>query len=177
MLYTVTDSFFLYIFVEDLAKKINLRPHIRDAFDISEISNGHLSNLGRGNDDLHGREVGYFKDEPKGNPIVEFVCLRHKMYSFTVCEASEPIPGVNYLMDVRHKALAKDVARSQIKRFKHDNYVRMYNGGALTNVVNRRIGFKLHQVRLIIFILICTIIYDCTFDYLFSGVDNGAGKA
>ena len=80
-------------------------------------------------------------------------------------------------MDVRHKAVAKGVARSQIKRFKHEDYVRMYNGGALTNVVNRRIGSKLHQVRLIIFILICTIIYDCTFDYLFSGVHNGAGKA
>ena len=31
----------------------------------------------------------------------------------------------------------------------------MYNGGALTNVVNRRIGSKLHQLRLIIYILIC----------------------
>ena len=31
----------------------------------------------------------------------------------------------------------------------------MYNGGALTNVVNRRIGSKLHQVRPIISILIC----------------------
>ena len=58
-------------------------------------------------------------------------------------------------MDVRHKAVAKGVARAQIKRFKHEDYVRMYNGGALTNVVNRRIGSKLHQVRLTIFILIC----------------------
>ena len=74
------------------------------------------------------------------------------MYSFTVCEASEPISGLNYPMDVRHKAVAKGVARSQIKRFKHEDYVRMYNGGALTNVVNRRIGSKLHQVRLTIFI-------------------------
>ena len=81
------------------------------------------------------------------NPIVEFVGLRAKMYSVTVCDASVPISGVNYPMDVRHKAVAKDVARSQIKRFKHEDYVRMYNGGALTNVVNRRIGSKLHQVR------------------------------
>ena len=58
-------------------------------------------------------------------------------------------------MDVRHRAVAKGVARSQIKRFKHEDYVRMYNGGALTNVVNRRIGSKLHQVRLIISNLIC----------------------
>ena len=94
--------------------------------------------------------MGYFKDETNGNPIVEFVGLRPKMYSFTVCDASQPIPGVNYPMDLRHKAVAKGVARSQIKRLKHEDYVRMYNGGAFTNVVNRRIGTKLHQVRQII---------------------------
>ena len=109
---------------------------------------GHLSDLGRFCGDYHAGEVGYFKDETKGDPIIEFVGLRPKMYSFTVCEASEPIPGVNYPMDVTHKAVAKGVARSQIKRFKHEDYVRMYNGGALTNVVNRRIGSKLYQVRL-----------------------------
>ena len=96
--------------------------------------------------------MSYFKDETKGNPIVEFIGLRPKMYSFTVSDASEPIHGVNYPMDIRHKAVAKGVARSQIKRFKHEDYVRMYNGGALTNVVNRRIGSKFHQVRLIIYI-------------------------
>ena len=147
MLYTDTDSFFLHFFVEDLAKKIISRPHLRDAFNFSEISNGHRSKLGRGNANLHAGEVSYFKDETKGNPIVDFIGLRPKMYSFTVCDASEPIPGVNYPIDVRHKAVGKGVALSQIKRFKHEDYVRMYNGGALTNVVNRRIGSKLHQVR------------------------------
>ena len=136
--------------MEDLAKEIISHPYLRDAFDFSEKSNGHLSKLGRGNANLHAGEVGYFKDETKGKPIVEFIGLRPKMYSFTVCDASEPIQGVNYPMDVRHKAVAKGVARSQIKRFKHEDYVRMYNGGALNNVVNRRIGSKLHQVRLII---------------------------
>ena len=63
MLYTDTDSFFLHFFVEDLAKEINARPHLRDAFDFSEISNGQLSNLGRGHADLYAGEVGYFKDE------------------------------------------------------------------------------------------------------------------
>ena len=96
--------------------------------------------------------MGYFKDETKGNLIVEFIGLRPKMYLFTVCDASEPIPGVNYPMDVRHKAVANGVARSQIKRFKHEDYVRMYTGGALINVVNRRIGSNFHQVRLIIYI-------------------------
>ena len=88
--------------------------------------------------------MGYFKDETKGNPIVEFVGLRPKMYSFTVCDESEPIPGVNNPMEIAHKSMAESVARSLIKRFKHEYYVRMYNGGVLTNVVKRRIGSKLH---------------------------------
>ena len=96
MLYMDTDSFFLHFFVENLAKEVNELPHLRDAFDFSEISNRHLSNLGRGNATFHAKELGYFKDETKGDPIVEFVGLRPKMYSFTVCEASEPIPGLNY---------------------------------------------------------------------------------
>ena len=99
--------------------------------------------------------MGYFKDEIKWNPIVEFIGLRFKMYSFTLCDASVPILRVNYLIDIRPKAVAKGLARFQIKRFKHEDYVRMFNGGVLTYVVNRRIGFKLRQVRLIISILIC----------------------
>ena len=62
MLYTDIDSYFLHFFVDDLAKKINARPHLQDAFGFSEQSNGHLSNLGRGNADLHAGEVGFFKD-------------------------------------------------------------------------------------------------------------------
>ena len=62
MLYTDTDSFFLHLFVEDLAKEINARTHLRDAFDFSEISHNHLSNLGHGNANLHTGKVGYFKE-------------------------------------------------------------------------------------------------------------------
>ena len=73
MLYTDTDSFFLQFFVDDLAKEINARPQVRDAFDFSEISPGHISKLARSNAQLHAGEVGYFKDECKNDPIVEFV--------------------------------------------------------------------------------------------------------
>ena len=89
MLYTDTESFFLHFFVEDLAKEMNTRPHLRDVFDFSH-GNGHLFNLGRGHADFHAGKVGYFKDETKGNSIVEFIGLRPKMYSFTVCDASSP---------------------------------------------------------------------------------------
>ena len=164
MLYTDTDSFLLYFFVDDLSKEINARPHLRDAFDFSEIHPGYLSNLGRAGAELHTGEVGYCKDETKGDPIVEFVGLRPTIYSFTVCRAAEPIPALNLSMDMWHKAVGNGVARSYIKRFKPEDYVRMYNGEILTNVVNRRIGSKLHRVGLTIFYL---IINDRTQDFCF----------
>ena len=95
MLYTDIDSFVFHFFVEDLAKEIDSRPYLRDAFNFSEISNGNLSHLGHWNASLHAGEVGYFNDETKSNLIVELVGLRPKMYSFTVCDASEPIQKVN----------------------------------------------------------------------------------
>ena len=106
MLYTDTDSSFLHLFVEDLAKEIKARPQLFDAFDFSEISPGHLSNLGSVGGNYHAGEVGYFKDEKKGDPIIEFVGLRSKIYSFTECHADELIYGLNYPMDTWHKAVA-----------------------------------------------------------------------
>ena len=53
--------------------------------------------------------------------------------------------------------MAKSVARFQINRFKHEDLMRMYNCGASPNFINRRIGFKLHPMHLIIYILICII--------------------
>ena len=123
MIYTDTDTFVFHFFVKHLAKTINARPHISDAIDFNKISNGHLFKFERRNADLHAGEVGYFKNETKSNPIVENVCLHPKIYTFTVCDASEHIPGVNNQIVVRHKAVAKNVARSQIKRFKHEYYV------------------------------------------------------
>ena len=61
-------------------------------------------------------------------------------------------PRVELPDEVRQKAVAMGVARSQIKRFKHEDYMRMYNGGVFTNVVNFRIGFKIQQLRLTVVI-------------------------
>lgn len=126
------------------------RSQVRDAFDFSEITPAYLCNLCRGSAETHAGEVGYLKDEIKGDPIIEFVGHRPKMYSFTGSHAAEPIPGLNDTMDMWHKAVATGVSRAYIRRFKHDSYVRMSKGGAVTNVVNRRIGSKLHQVRVTI---------------------------
>ena len=102
MLCTDTESFFLQFFVDDLAKEINSRPPFRDAFNFSEIEHTHLSQLRGPIADVHGGNVGYFKDATKGNPIVEFVGLRPKMYSFTLCRATQYTEGVNYKIEIRN---------------------------------------------------------------------------
>ena len=82
-----------------MANEITALSTLYDAFDFSKIGPGHLSSLGSVGGNHHAGEVCYFMDETKGDPIVEFIGLRPKMYSFTTCSASEPIPGLNYAMD------------------------------------------------------------------------------
>ena len=142
-MYTDTDSFFLQFFIVDLAKEILSPSQLWDVFDFSEIEHTHISQLSDPRADVHGDEVGDFKDETKGDPIVEFVGLRLKMYLFTVCRDTKYTQGLNYEVEIRNKNLAKGISPFQIRRFKHEDYLRMYNGRALQNVVNRRISSKL----------------------------------
>jgi len=153
VLYTDTDSFFLQIFTEDLGHAIYSRPELREAFDFSEIPENHLSGLGSPNDP-HAGEVGYFKDECKGDPIIEFIGLRPKMYSFTACKAVPPETPATVL---KHKAVAKGITRANIRTLTHDDFDRMYREGPQTHIVNRRIGSKLHQVYDIVY-------FSCNFN-------------
>ena len=92
---------------------------------ITRFDTTHYSYLGRGNVNPNAGKVGYFKNETIGTLKVKCVSLRPKMYSFTVCDALKPIPKFNYSINERYKAVAKGVTRLQIKRIKHEDYMRM----------------------------------------------------
>ena len=144
MLYTDTDSFFLQFFVDGLKQALASKRGVLDAMDFSDVSSNHPSRL---HSDDHAGEVGYFKNECKGNPIVEFVALKPKMYSFTIMDAEEYDPHLPVEeVQLKHKAVAKGVSRANIKQFRHDDYVQMFREGDARKVTNRRIGSKLHQV-------------------------------
>ena len=118
---------------------------MRDAVDSSDVSDHHLTGL---HSIANVGKVGYFKDKCKCHPIVEFVGLRPKMYSFTVMDAEEY--DQRLLVEPvqrRHKAIAKEVSRANIKRFTHDEYVTIFRENDARKVTNRRIGSKLHQVN------------------------------
>ena len=118
---------------------------MRNAFDFSDVSDHHLTGL---HSIPNSGKVGYFKDTCNCHPIVEFVGLRPKMYSFTVLDAEEYEPRLLVaLVQLRHKAVAKGVSRANIKRFTHDDFATMFREGNKRKVTNRRIGSKLHQVN------------------------------
>ena len=95
MLFTDIDCF-CHLFVDDLAKEINVRINFWDTFDITKIISNNISNCGRVGNELNAEKIGYFKDETKSDLIVDFIRSQFKMYSFTVCCAEELILMLNY---------------------------------------------------------------------------------
>ena len=147
MLYKDTDSFFFQFFVEERAQEMNRDQSMRDWFDFSEIPADHVSGLGAPNDP-HGGVVGYFKDEMKGEQVYEVIALKPKSYSVCSVKATMYNPDGEMKPPVyMHKAVAKGITKANIKRLTHEDYREMYNEVAnCRNVINRRIGTKLHQV-------------------------------
>ena len=112
--------------------------------DFSDIPATHPS--GRGNcTNVNAGVLGKFKDETNGNFILEFVGLRPKMYSYSICEAqsscSEPL-----LPNIKTKQTAKDISRFAKRTIRHADYVSNYNEFAVRNVTNHRLESRLHQI-------------------------------
>ena len=143
MLYTDTDSLILQFFTGDFYREVLDVPQLRTLFDFSGIPVNHPSGLSFP-EDPNKDKVGFFKDETKGNPIIEFVALKPKMYSFKVCECKEP--GSNAEPRVWDKQVGKGIARATLKRTTHQQYLDMYQEREATKITNRRIASKLHQV-------------------------------
>ena len=118
---------------------------MQNLFDFSESPANHPSHLGFP-DHPHKGIVGYFKDETKGNPIIEFVALKQKMYSFKVCGCQAF--GSNVQPRVWDKQVGKGIARATLKKTTHQQYLEMFQEREATKVTNRRIASKLHQVLL-----------------------------
>ena len=83
LLFTDTDSLAYEIKTKDFYKDIN--PDIEERFDTSDCPTKHPSEIKTG---LNSKVLGMFKDEAGGKQIVEFVCLRAKLYSYKMLDGS-----------------------------------------------------------------------------------------
>lgn len=77
ILYVDTDSYFYHIYTNDLYDDMN-KPEIKPYLDMSDYPENHkcFSNNNK-------KRLGCFKDECCSIPIVEFIGLRPKLYTFT----------------------------------------------------------------------------------------------
>ena len=88
-------------------------------------------------DDRNNKVIGKMKDEAGGVPIVEFVSLKPKMYSYITDDGKEA-------------RRAKGVQRAVVARhLRHENYLKELRDPAENRFVNRRIMSHLHQLQTI----------------------------
>ena len=128
LLFTDTDSFMLEIETEDVYK--DFFEH-KEFFDFSNYPVGSPFR-----DTSNQMVVGKFKDETNGEPIVEFVGLRPKMYSYTVL--------TDHGISEKHRA--KGIASATSKNLLHEQYVAQLNNPRENYLPNRRFDAQLHQV-------------------------------
>ena len=79
--------------------------------------------------------IGKFKDESSGDPIIEFVGLRPKMYSFTT---------LNNAQRLKEKHRAKGIQYAAAKALTHAQYIAQLEHPTENRLINRRIGSHLH---------------------------------
>jgi len=133
LLMTDTDSLVYYIRTE------NVYDDMLAARELYDLAN--FPKASRYYDGANNKVIGKMKDEAAGDPILEFVGLRPKMYSFlTVKDAELPAARV----DEKHRA--KGIAFAASKQLRHQDFLAQLENPVENTQLNRRIGTRLHQL-------------------------------
>ena len=85
--------------------------------------------------------VGLMKDEVAGNPIIEFVGLRPKMYSFQGMKVKAE-GRIEYFDKYR----AKGLQRVSAAKFTHTQYLEQLEHPDENFVIKRLLGSRLHKI-------------------------------
>ena len=131
LIFTDTDSLYYYVETDDLEKV--LFEH-RELLDFSEYPTGHPFKS-----DENKMVLGKFKCETKGAPIIEIVCLKPKMYSYTYKQDNAGVV-------IKEKIKIKGVSRAAAKELRHQMYVKQLTDAKENYLTNRRIGSILHKI-------------------------------
>lgn len=129
LLYTDTDSLIYEITGKDAYKELKRLAHF---FDFSNYPKNHPLYS-----DVNKRVPGLFKDETAGEPIVEFVGLRSKMYSFKMLKDQE----------LHDNKTAKGVKKSIVqKELTHEDFKKCLFENIQMNHDYHQIQSKSHHV-------------------------------
>jgi len=137
LLFTDTDSLYYYIETWDLETELLRYEDMMDYSEYDERSVFH--------DKKNKKVIGKFKCETKGAPIIEFVGLRPKMYSYLYKEK----PEVDAATLEKHRG--KGISRSAARALTHEQYKSQLDCPTENYITNRRLGSKLHRIYAIEF--------------------------
>ena len=111
LLFTDTDSLCYHINTDDFYK--DMEKDKEKYYDLSNYDKEHFLY-----DNINESQLGFFKDEMKGIPIIEFCGIRSKMYSILLDNGDEP-------------KTAKGIKKCAINRISHNDYKRCLFGDEL----------------------------------------------
>ena len=94
-------------------------------------------------DPSNNKVIGKMKDEAKGQPVVEFIGLRPKMYSYLTLDVATGTENIS------EKHTAKGISAATSARLRHEDYKRQLLEPARNTLINRRIGAELHELHTI----------------------------
>ena len=132
LLFTDTDSLYYHIESDDIEQELF---QDKDRFDYSDYATTSPYF-----DGSNKKVIGKFKCETKGMPIIEFVGLRPKMYSYLY--QNSPKPEATIIEKHRVKGIASAASRA----LKHYDYKEQLDTPHENFIENRRLGSKLHQI-------------------------------
>ena len=128
LLFTDTDSLFYHIVSEkDIYEEFWLDRELFDNSDYPESSKFFS--------DENKKVIGKFKDEAAGKPILEFVGLKSKMYSYT------KVTGEEYK---KAKGIRKNVIKKNIR---HQDYLDVLNNNKIMHHQMNTIRSELHKIN------------------------------
>ena len=128
LLFTDTDSLMYHVETEDIYKELYAEK-VHFDFASYEKSSPFF-------DVSNNKVIGKFKDEANGKPIIEFVGLRPKMYSFLIGGGEQVV----------EKHRAKGINRGASKAIRHAHYKAQLEQPIENYLLNHRIGNRLHQL-------------------------------
>ena len=133
LLFTDTDSLMYEVQTDDFYQDMW---SMRDQFDLS-----NYPAASQYKDPTNNRVVGKFKDEANGDPILEFVGLRAKMYSYQTLSHNET--GKETIIT---KKRAKGIQKAAVSKLRHEEFKCQLDAPEENFIKNRRFGSKLHEI-------------------------------
>ena len=163
LLYTDTDSFIVHIETRDVYEDIGQDEELCGMFDFTDVDDRDHPCKYNWHYPFCSGVPGKFKDETKCDPIIEFVGLRPKMYSYKKCKATTDRTIMPQL-DESHRI--KGIGRAASARLSHADFVNEYRAGVIAQmdeddparveldqqmaaartITQCRIGTKLHEI-------------------------------